>query len=715
MRYLITLLIIFPLFIQAQEISLKGRVMNKKNQPLTGVNIYISGSYDGAMSDSTGRYRFETVLQGKQTLIFSLAGFKILQKELELKSDMEVNISLEPEAEMIEAVEIRAGQIQVGNKYNAVLSPLDIVTTAGSMGNIIAALEKLPGAQIAGEDGRLMVRGGDPSETQTLVNGIQVFQPYTPTANNMPVRGRFSPFLFKGTNFSTGGYGAEFGNALSGVLNLTTAQEIQEPKTELSFSTVGLGISNTQAWKDNSLSFNLTYTNLTPYTKLISDRIDWLKPFQQASGEAIWRKKGKHSFLNLYATYSFEDFKFKDESVEFGQQVTTDIRNKNAYVNSTYTHSLANNWKIDVGAGLGYSNKDLAYHAYFIPNTQWGSHVKASLRKTAGLKWQWLMGAEHFYQKVDESFQIGESAAVDYGFKRNYAALFTEGNYQIIRGLSLSAGLRYINTLKSQQLVEPRASVGYLINKSHQVSFAYGHYHQEAPEFIAKFKQDLPWAFAKHYVFNYSWLQKGRLLRLEAYAKDYKGLYQYDTPSPQYQSQYAANGFGQVKGIDVFWKDNKSIPNLQYWISYSLTDASKKEAFYPVSVQPTYVAKHQFSIVAKYWISALRSQASITNTYGSGRTYFNPNDVKFPMSKTKGRNDVSVSWSYLLSQQKILFFSMTNVLGNEPIYGYQYRSTADSNGHFQSQAITPNAKHFIFVGFFWTISKNKKDNQLENL
>jgi outer membrane receptor for ferrienterochelin and colicin len=72
-------------------------------------------------------------------------------------------------------------------KANSVLTPLDIVTTAGSMGNIIAAMGKLPGAQIAGENGRLMVRGGDPSETQTLINGILVNQPNTASANGVSV------------------------------------------------------------------------------------------------------------------------------------------------------------------------------------------------------------------------------------------------------------------------------------------------------------------------------------------------------------------------------------------------------------------------------------------------------------------------------------------------------------------------------------------------
>src|SRR5690606_19575692 len=124
------------------------------------------------------------------------------------------------------------------------LKPLDIVTTAGSAGNIVAALQTLPGTQTVGEDGRLFVRGGEANETQTYVDGIRVAQPYGATTNNLPTRGRFSPFLFKGITFSTGGYSAEFGEALSSVLLLNTIEEPEQEQTDIALMTVGVGLGN---------------------------------------------------------------------------------------------------------------------------------------------------------------------------------------------------------------------------------------------------------------------------------------------------------------------------------------------------------------------------------------------------------------------------------------------------------------------------------------
>ena len=55
------------------------------------------------------------------------------------------------------------------------------------------------------------------------------------------------------------------------------------------------------------------------------------------------------------------------------------------------------------------------------------------------------------------------------------------------------------------------------------------------------------------------------------------------------------------------------------------------------------------------------------------------------------------------------------MLGFKNINGYQYANTPDVNGDFNRRALQPAADQFFFVGFFWTISEDKKSNQLDNL
>ena len=714
MKPLIALLLLSFLCTISNAQIISGKVINLKKQPISNVNVFISGSYDGASTDSMGTFHFKTETTGKQVLQFSSVGYGGKSIEIEVKDSLFLEVTLVAEDNQIEAVTVRAGQLSVGNQNGAVLTPLDIVTTAGSMGNIVAALGKLPGAQIAGENGRLMVRGGDPSESQTYINGILVGQPYTASANGVPVRGRFSPFLFKGTNFSTGGYGAEFGNALSGILNLTSSQAIEEPKTELSFSTVGLGLSNSQKWGNSSLSLNASYTNLKPYISLINQNITWHKPYEQASGEAIFRNKGKHHFFNLYASFAAEDFSFTDYSVQYSQDIKTAIKSNNYYLNSNLVYYLPSNWKLETGLGVSYLDRNLHYYEFRIPTKEIGSHAKALFKKNAN-RWNLMFGAEHFYNDVDEKFSQGSDNPFSYGFKRSMGAVSSEAQYKFLSTMSLDLGLRYMDNFKDQHTLEPRAALAYIPSKNHMVSFSYGKYHQDPNPDIFKFDSNLKWQSAEHYIFNYTFNQKGQMLRLEGFFKNYDKLITYNSYIPQYNSTFTNNGYGKVKGIDFFWKDSKTIPNLQYWISYSYTDSKKLERNYEYAVQPSYLAKHYFSIVGKYWIANWRSQLGLTNTYISGRPYNNPNLNGFMQSMTKAQNDLSFSWSFLLTQQKILFFSVTNILGNRPIYGYEYSTTRNTSGQFEGRAMIPTAKRFALLGFFWTISKNKKDNQLDQL
>jgi len=147
----------------------------------------------------------------------------------------------------IDTVVISAGTIKAGDTSKVTaLKPLDIVTTAGSSGDIVAALETMPGVNAVGESGKLFVRGGEAGETQTYVDGIRVAQPYGASPNNIPTRGRFSPFLFKGITFSTGGYSAEFGDALSSVLLLNTVDEPAQNQTDISIMTVGVGVGKSK-------------------------------------------------------------------------------------------------------------------------------------------------------------------------------------------------------------------------------------------------------------------------------------------------------------------------------------------------------------------------------------------------------------------------------------------------------------------------------------
>lgn len=715
MKYLLLLITLGMNTVLAQSI-LKGRVIEKNGKPIYLANVYIDGTYDGSTTDSLGNFIFETTAEGNKTIKASVVGRALYSKVIEFPMHNILLIQLQDSENRLQEVSIQAGVLQANSSgKNTVMTPLDIVTTAGSMGNIISALASLPGAQVAGENGRLMVHGGDASETQTYINGIRVAQPYTATPNEVPVRGRFSPMLFKGVNFSTGGYSAEFGNALSSILALTTENKIEQSKTEVSVSSVGVGIGHTLAWGKNSMTINSSYTNLKPYSKIITPMITWTKPYENASGEMIYRHQFKAGFLNVYAAYNFEALGLYQADINYDQPISLKKTTNNVYTNVVYSQNLGHRWDISSGLGFGYLKDQLHYANFFLPNEEKAFHIKQRLSKTWNNSIKSIFGVEYFDNDFNEQY-LTQLQHVDYGYRSKLFAAFTETTFGILPHVMAKIGLRYSSSnLQNKSTLEPRFSLGYALSKYTQLSMAYGNFHQQAPNSILKYAPQLDWLTADHYIINYFYERNGHLLRLEAYQKDYRNLVKYNTLTPNYQSIYDNEGKGRAKGLDVFYRNNVSIKNLQYWLSYSYTDSKRNEGNYPNSVTPPYIAKHSFSVVAKYWMPSLRSQLSITNSYVSGRNYNDPNQSTFMNGRTKGYNSLAMSWSFLYSQQKIIHFSVSNILGANPVYGYQYTDQPNAQGIYQRRPIVPTAKRFVFVGYFWTISKNSKDNQLENL
>ena len=263
--------------------------------------------------------------------------------------------------------------------------------------------------------------------------------------------------------------------------------------------------------------------------------------------------------------------------------------------------------------------------------------------------------------------------------------------------------------------IAPRTSIAYKVSKFGQFSFAYGEFLQAPKQDYLKFSDQLETEKASHYILNYQYSKNGQTLRAEAYYKKYDNLVKYDIGADDFKTNYNNSGFGYAKGLDLFWRDNYNVKNLEYWISYSFIDTQRNYQNYPTEATPYFVANHSLSVVTKYFVTSWRSQLGLTNSFSSGRPYNNPNDTAFMNGRTKSYNNLSFSWAYLLSQQKILYFSVSNVLGAHNIYGYDYANTPDANGLYRSKAVTPTADRFFFVGFFWTISNDKKSNQLDNL
>lgn len=717
MNKLFTFLVVLCGTVAVAQTTISGKVITHKGKPIEGANVFIEGAYDGATSDSNGDFSFTTTEKGHQTLVITYLSFETTRIPIEIETYQPQEWKLKESVNTLDAVVITAGNFKAGdNSKAAALKPLDIVTTAGAAGDIVGALQTLPGAQIVGESGRLFVRGGESDETQTYIDGIRVAQPYGATANNLPTRGRFSPFLFSGMTFSTGGYSAEFGDALSSVLLLNTINEAEQEQTDLSFMTVGLGLGNTQKWEKSSLTFNLSYINLEPYQKIIKQHVDWNKPYQSLSGETVFRRHFENGLFKLYAAFDYAAFDLNQKDINAPEPIRVDTQNNNFYLNSSYKGNFGSGWSVQTGISFGYSQNKIGLELDKLHNRENASHLKLKLTKKFSSRVHLTFGGDYFITDFDENYNEYNIGVYQSGFRNNIGAAYAESDIFFSKNFAAKVGVRAMNSdLINKSSIDPRISLAYKTSKNGQVSLAYGDFHQNPKQEYLKYHSDFDYEKTSHYILNYMYSSNGKTLRTELFYKKYSDLVKYDSEMAMFNSIYNNNGYGFAKGLDVFWRDSKSVKNLDYWVSYSYIDSKRDYKNYKAEVTPNFVASHTLSVVGKYWIDKWKSQLSVTNSFATGRPYNNPNETAFMNGKTKEYNSLSLSWAYLLSPQKILYFSVSNVLGSDNVFGYQYANSPDLSGQFQRQAITQPADRFFFIGFFWTISKDKSKNQLDNL
>lgn len=696
---------------------ISGKVVDQNGLPLQGANVFIEGTYDGISTDADGNFNFSTSVKGLQMLKITLLNFETYAETIDVMLAVDKIIKLRESVNTLDAVVINAGSFEAGGKSKvSVLKPLDIVTTAGSNADIVAALQTLGGTQVAGESGRLLVRGGEDSETQTFVDGLRVAQPYGASAVNTPARGRFSPFLFSGMSFSTGGYSAEYGEALSSVLLLNTQDEADAEKTELTFMTVGLGLGNTQKWNKSSLSSNVTYTNLKPYQLVVPQDLPFKKPFQSVAGESVYRYAFQNGTFKLYGAFDNQSLNLDRLNLDTQNNQNFDLVNNNFYFNSTYSGYFGTGWQIATGLSYGYSQNKIGIDTDQLDNCEHATHFKLKLKNKISERIKISFGADYFTTNFDETFSQNAGSAFKNGYDANIAATFVESDIFLSKKFAIKAGMRVSSNQYIKELdISPRISLAYKVSKNGQFAFAYGDFAQAPRQEFLKYSNNFVSEKATHYILNYLYSKSGQTFRAEIYEKDYRDLVKQDTPGAQFNSVFSNNGSGYARGLDLLWRDNTNIKNLEYWCSYSYIDSKRDFRNFPKAVTPSFVATHTASLVTKYWINDWKSQIGFTHTFSTGRPFNDPNTTEFMNGKTKAFNNLSFNWAYLLTTQKIIYFSMTNILATKNVFGYEYANSPDANGVYASRPIIPLADRFFFVGFFWTISKDKKDNQLRNL
>jgi hypothetical protein len=709
------------------QITISGFVKNQKQEPLAGASISLVNSYSGTTSAPDGSFSFLATDTGNTKLLITISGYKSFEEIITISTiPLVFTITLKENVTELQAVIITAGSFEASDKKRAsVLKSIDIVTTAGQQADIVAALKTLPGAQQVGETEGLFVRGGTGAETKVFIDGMMVSNPFYSSVPDVAQRGRFSPLLFKGTLFSSGGYSAQYGQGLSSALVLESLDLPVRSESNWIISSAQMSVTGQKLHRsgNSSIGGGITYSNLAPYFGVVKQKFDYTKAPEIVNIEFHARQKTKKGMLKLYGYSNYNTIAFTKPNVENENwQEQFKLANKNLYTNLSYNVTLNSTWKLYAGASVSYNKDNIQRYAiakdtvnnYFLPNLS-NLTKQARIvftRSLSGLS-KLNIGAE--WQQVTDKIDAKDSIPF-ITIHDDYIASFAEADIYISSKFAGRIGTRLEHSsLLDQTTISPRVSLAYKLTDKSQVSAAFGDFYQK-PEANYLFRNNhLAFTKATHFILNYQYVANGQTLRLELFHKKYDKLVSYPLNN---SAEPDNHGHGYAKGIEFFWRDKKTFKGFDYWIAYSWLDTRRQFLDYPYKVQPGFAAAHTASLVVKKFVTPLSTYFSMTYTYASGRPYYNPNRPvsEFMKDRTIDFNTMGFQVNYLTQIGKsyaVLIFNMSNVIGNRQVYNYRFAGNKDSDGNYRSEAITPMAKRFFFVGAYFSIGADSRKTVID--
>ena len=712
------------------QIKVSGKV-TFKGKGIKDINVSLKNTYDGATTDEQGNYSFETSEKGNQTLVFSHPKYVEVEEPITIKNqNIERNYTLKESISEIDAVVITAGAIEASDKKRAtaLLTPLDIYTTAGADGQISSALNYLPGIQKVGESEGLFIRGGSGTESKIFMDGSLVNNYFSNSVPGIAGRDRFNTSLFKGNIFSSGGYSALYGQALSGILFLESVDLPNTSSYDFGVSPIFLNGSFQRLMDNKNASFGASfgYFNLKLAQEIFKYNTNFSKAPNGLGGDFNFRIKNKKGgFFKYYGSFDTNKMAVQSESLEPEYDFSkVALKSVNSSHNFSFRQKFGK-YLLNVGSSYSYNNADLGFST--IENNA-ESPVNSMIKIDNYLNFKTVLERKiNKISAVRGGLEFNNaSGKMDFeSFSKHYKDLissaFAETDLGFSNSFSAKIGLRGEHSSYLEKTnIAPRLALAYRISPNWTSSLAYGIFYQNPESKYLNSPASLSFQKAEHYIFQLQRNSEGRSLRLEAFYKDYKKLVKTEG-NQEFQTAINNNGSGYGKGLELFWRDKKTIKNIDYWLSYSYLDSKRDYLNYPVSLKPNFASDHTLSAVAKKFVTDWKTGFNLSYTYSKGRPYYdiisqNGTNIIRHEGELKDYNSLNFSLNYLPNLGKkdskaftVLVLSISNILGNKNVYGYNF-----SNDGLRSSAVVPPVNTFVFVGAFISFGVDKTNDAINN-
>jgi len=618
-RRLVALFILLTLpavLIFAQETgSIAGKVVDAEGRPVASATVLIVASELMATTDGDGMFLLSNVPSGVHSLEVTGEGFSSVAVEsltVAAGQTVEVSFQLNPLPVALDEIQVTAS-VSLLREQPAAAVALDRkeISELPHFGDdLYRAISVLPGTSGGDFSARFAVRGGLYDETLVTLDDQELMEPF----HLKDFQGVFSildPEAIGGLELTPGGFTAEYGDRMTGVLDMVT----RSPKE----TRVGVGISLTTAWANAGGLFSGGKGSwlvsgrrgyLDFILKAVGDDGDEGEPpsprYWDAFAKLACAPSPSHS-LSLTLLLADDDLLFEEIDEDDFADVVTGYASKYAWLGHQWV--VGSKSFVNTGLYLGEISIDRDFLIIDNPVDERFDLLDIRDDRFFGLRQEWHHDiAERHYLRWGfdvRSYEVSYDYEIDaiiedpiddprfYPGERidsfhdvyegeQYSAFVTD-RIRLGRRFTAEAGLRFDKqTLTDDDQVSPRLNLLYNVSSKGAFRLGWGHFYQSQRPYELRVQfgetEFLPAQRAEQITAGYeAEIGNSYILRVDAYARRvsdphprWETIFDPFHPVPEVATDLAEIAPEEVnaQGVEFYFASRKG-GKFDWWLSYT--------------------------------------------------------------------------------------------------------------------------------------------------